>query len=449
MRKPLFLFCLLLLWSAFDRSIEAQWKKASFPSSFTDLRSLAWLNEALYAGVDTLLYRSTDNGDSWRQLSGWNGRSGLIEVYSQFAGKDSTLIAAIAYRPSSRIPLNRHFHAVRSTDGGLTWRDANTFSGHAPGSMIVTNGRIIVPHYGTVNSVIHFSTNAGISWDSTKNQGLGSLPHVDPIDLLAKDTMLFLTIIGTSIENSLFKSTDYGETWTPINTGFVGTSYRKLLLVGDALFAAIEIDSYSGGTAAIVSTDNGTTWAVLRDLSLDPDPLWTDGKSLFGSIKGAVAVSTNLREPGILWDEGLPKNPDGSSSVHTMAFSEGFAFAIRWDANSAGGEQQLWRRSLSELVTGSDKATINSNPYEFSLFQNYPNPFNPSTTVRYGLPCKTTVQLSVFNTLGQQVALLQNEELDAGFHQVQFDASGLSSGVYFYRLRAGDFLETKRLLLLR
>ena len=266
MRKPLFLFCLLLLWSGFDRSIEAQWKKGGtiFPSCFTGLWSLAWLNGALYAGVDTLLYRSTDNGDSWRQLSGWNGRSGFLEVYSQFAGKDSTLIAAIACRPFGRIPLNRHFHAVRSTDAGLTWRDVNTFSGYAPGSMIVTNGRITIPHGDGVNSIIHFSTNAGISWDSTKNQGLGSSPRVYPIDLLAKDTMLFLTIIGTSIENSLFKSTDYGETWTPINTGFVGTSYRKLLLVGDALFAVIEVDSYSGGTAAIMSTDNGTTWEVLR-----------------------------------------------------------------------------------------------------------------------------------------------------------------------------------------
>jgi hypothetical protein len=186
------------------------------------------------------------------------------------------------------------------------------------------------------------------------------------------------------------------------------------------------------------------TWEVLRNLSLDPDPLWTDGRSLFGSIGGAVAVSTNLREPGKLWGEGLPKNPDGSSSVHTMAFSEGFAFAIRWD-----GEQQLWRRPLSELVTGIDEGTINSNPYEFSLSQNYPNPFNPSTTIRYGLPHRSGVQLTVFNTLGQQVALLQNEELDAGFYQVQFNASGLSSGVYFYRLSAGDFMETKRLLLLR
>jgi hypothetical protein len=88
-------------------------------------------------------------------------------------------------------------------------------------------------------------------------------------------------------------------------------------------------------------------------------------------------------------------------------------------------------------------------PQSTSLDQNYPNPFNPSTTIRYGLPNKTAVQLSVFNALGQQVALLQNGEQEAGYHEVRFDGSGLSSGVYFYRMQAGSHVETKKLLMIR
>jgi hypothetical protein len=86
---------------------------------------------------------------------------------------------------------------------------------------------------------------------------------------------------------------------------------------------------------------------------------------------------------------------------------------------------------------------------EFSLSA-HPNPFNPSTTIHYSLPNRSPVTLRVFNTLGQEVAQLVNDGMDAGYHEVRFDAaSGLSSGVYLYRIQAGDFVQTKRLLLLR
>jgi photosystem II stability/assembly factor-like uncharacterized protein len=88
-------------------------------------------------------------------------------------------------------------------------------------------------------------------------------------------------------------------------------------------------------------------------------------------------------------------------------------------------------------------------PLAFRLAQNYPNPFNPSTTIGYGLPNRSHVTLTVFNTLGQQVATLQNGEQDAGYHEVKFDATNLSSGVYFYRMQAGSYVETKKLLLMR
>ena len=81
--------------------------------------------------------------------------------------------------------------------------------------------------------------------------------------------------------------------------------------------------------------------------------------------------------------------------------------------------------------------------------QNYPNPFNPSTTIRYGLPSRGPVMLTIFTSLGQQVAVLQDGEKDAGFHEVSFDGSNLPSGVYFYRMQAGAYTETKRLLLLK
>jgi hypothetical protein len=88
-------------------------------------------------------------------------------------------------------------------------------------------------------------------------------------------------------------------------------------------------------------------------------------------------------------------------------------------------------------------------PNRFVLFQNYPNPFNPSTTIRYVLPDRSRVTLTVFNTLGLKVATLVEGEQEAGYHDVQFDASGLASGVYFYRLTAGNVVEAKSLVVVR
>ncbi len=88
-------------------------------------------------------------------------------------------------------------------------------------------------------------------------------------------------------------------------------------------------------------------------------------------------------------------------------------------------------------------------PYQFLLSQNYPNPFNPSTTIRYAIPVRAHVRLSVFDLLGREVITLVDEVKSAGSYSARFDGSGLTSGVYFYRLQAGQFLEAKRLVLLK
>jgi hypothetical protein len=88
-------------------------------------------------------------------------------------------------------------------------------------------------------------------------------------------------------------------------------------------------------------------------------------------------------------------------------------------------------------------------PSRFELGQNYPNPFNPTTTIEFSLPAGGNVKLDVFNVLGQTVTTLLNRPMDAGRHQVEFDASSLSSGVYFYRLTTEDATETKKMVLMK
>jgi hypothetical protein len=88
-------------------------------------------------------------------------------------------------------------------------------------------------------------------------------------------------------------------------------------------------------------------------------------------------------------------------------------------------------------------------PQVFTLEQNFPNPFNPSTMINYQLPMTNEVDLSIYNLLGQKVATLVSEKQQAGHHQVEWDASGFASGVYYYRIQAGEFVDVKKMILLR
>jgi hypothetical protein len=104
---------------------------------------------------------------------------------------------------------------------------------------------------------------------------------------------------------------------------------------------------------------------------------------------------------------------------------------------------------LQSPFTQVGEDPVTGIPVLVHLYQNYPNPFNPTTVISYQLPVVSNVRLGVYDLLGREVSVLVNEKKNAGVHEVKFDASGLSSGVYFYRLTAGTFVQARKLLLLR
>jgi hypothetical protein len=102
-----------------------------------------------------------------------------------------------------------------------------------------------------------------------------------------------------------------------------------------------------------------------------------------------------------------------------------------------------------QLLVGIEENLSSLVPDEYSLAQNYPNPFNPTTTLVYGLRERTIVELKVYDVLGREIETIVNSEQEAGYYEMEFNANRLSSGVYFYRLRAGEFVKTKKMVLLR
>ena len=120
-----------------------------------------------------------------------------------------------------------------------------------------------------------------------------------------------------------------------------------------------------------------------------------------------------------------------------------------------GGPSHVFeRREIARQLYLSGGVTSVENPEQlhpktFQLHQNYPNPFNPETNIKFQIPSSNFVSLEVFNILGQKVQTLVNEKREAGEHSVQFDATGLPSGVYVYRLRAGEFSKSRKMILVR
>ena len=101
------------------------------------------------------------------------------------------------------------------------------------------------------------------------------------------------------------------------------------------------------------------------------------------------------------------------------------------------------------IGVSSTEGLFDNLPKEFSLNQNYPNPFNPTTKIKYSLPADSRVQIIVYNILGKEIMELVNENKTAGFYEIDFNGRSLASGIYFYKLQAGSFVETKKMILLR
>jgi hypothetical protein len=156
-------------------------------------------------------------------------------------------------------------------------------------------------------------------------------------------------------------------------------------------------------------------------------------------------------------DTLLTASADGSifnmnAGLYTLASKDSadlyFGMGVGTSAAEALALMDSAQTKYSKLVTAVEK-TSGSVPSRFVLEQNYPNPFNPSTQIRFMLSERSGVTLTVYDALGRNIRTLVNQQLDAGVYASSFDATGLSSGVYYYVLRAGSLVESRRMVLIR
>jgi len=137
---------------------------------------------------------------------------------------------------------------------------------------------------------------------------------------------------------------------------------------------------------------------------------------------------------------------DTTVTLFNDAQTQNFQFQIIGEPQSIVFDPGNWILKNSTSVTAVDDF---NQPLSFTLEQNYPNPFNPSTSIEYTIPKSGLVTLKVYDVLGREVATLVNGQNESGKHTVEFDASNLNSGVYFYKIESGNFFATKKMILVK
>ena len=272
----------------------------------------------------------------------------------------------------------------------------------------------------------HDGTNAaGATWVFVRSEGTwsqqgGKLVGTGMVSAASQGWSVSLSGNGnTAIVGGINDDNGSGAAWVFASSGSVWSQQAKLL-----------------GTGAVGSAAQGYSVS----LSHDGNTAIVGGHRDNSSIGGAWIFRRN----GGVWSQ------EGSKLVGTggnMQF-EGTSVSLSSDGTTAivGAQGTAWVFTSTQTVVGDPAAEM---PRQFDLEQNYPNPFNPATTIQFSIVNRQLTIVKVFDVLGREAATLVNDVKEPGTYTVQFDGADLASGVYFYRLQAGDFTQTKRLVLLK
>ena len=393
--------------------------------------------------------------------------SNLTQAQWVRTGLDSGIVTSFAQIGPKLFAATSDFHGVFvSPNSGNVWTKIGLTSSSIQALAVSSDGggsvNIFVGTYGG----IFLSTNNGNNWARIDS----GFANTDVYALVISGANLFA---GTP--DGIYTSVDHGGTWTAASSGLTFTWVDALAVSpngpdGDNLYAG----TFGGGV--FLSTDTGANWTA-RNSSLGNyciKSIVASGASLFIGTWGGGIFRSDKNE--VTWATANSGLSDlrvwslGRSGAILLAGTEAGIFRSSDDGNTwtsfglanllvaaitvsgdyvfAGTAEGVWRRPLSDLLTelGDQEKEISQR---FLLHQNYPNPFNGTTSIRYELPAKSYVTLKVFDLLGREIAELVNATQDIGYKSVQFNSTDLPSGVYFYRLNAGTFTQTEKLMLMK
>ena len=407
-----------------------------------------------YGGI----YKSTDDGETWEQV----GISVGQVIKLGISPVNGNIFAALR--------TGDNYYATgmsRSTDSGQSWQPINSgLTNLSIYSIAIKNDGVIF--IGGASSSVHRSIDDGNTWVKSDTS---IQPHGDPIEAMTVDAE---GNIYAANYYGVHKSTNNGSSW--VNIGGMGAA-KSLAFnsIGDLFLA-----SWSGGLWKLPGGD--TTWVNLTS-NIGESWIWT---LFIASNDFIYAAGKRSEDNGETWipmgstthgASSYAENSQGHLFCGTFNFGSGAFrssdYGVTWEAINSGfptgnfdirsiamdSDDYLYAGTLKYSMYKTTTPTVtsveneNELPTTFYLEQNYPNPFNPTTNIRFRICDGGFVSLKVYDVLGNEVAALLDEYKPAGEYEVEFSPESSikhpASGIYFYQLRAGNVIQTKKMVLIR
>ena len=188
--------------------------------------------------------------------------------------------------------------------------------------------------------------------------------------------------------------------------------------------------------------------------------VYSCGINIFHRINKSNKVNLNWQTATELNNQGfeIQRKLENSDWI-TIGFRTGkgtttepTSYFYEDDISEISAQKLLYRLKQIDFdgtVSYSDEIEVVTQPFDYALCQNYPNPFNPETIIKYEIPQISNVKIEVFDVLGRVVKVLVDEQKTAGRYEIKFDASSLASGIYYYRIKANEFVQTKKMMLIK
>ena len=379
--------------------------------------------EIIYAASrDSGVFKTTDSGLNWFQSN--NGITGNYIRSIDSHPNDGNIVLAGTFYDG----------LFRTTDGGITWSKVSTITAPTILNIVfdVQHGDTV--YVGTFSSGLFRSTDAGVSWHTlSTGPPLALKILIDPL----KKNIIYCISPGNP---DVYKSENFGSTWNH----FFECEQDIISMAINPLNNNIIYLGTNPEDSLYKTTDGGTTWCkysiagteqIITDIIIDSN----DTSNVF--LSTPLAGVFRSTDSGVTWselNEGLTVLQVLQLKFHPLTTSTMYA------ATNFGAIFKI-----DYLVTNLNE-TPNQYPDKILLYQNFPNPFNPITTIKFNLPKSSEVTLKIFNILGEEVATLVFDRLSAGSYSYEWSRTGgIASGVYLYRLQAGNYVKTRKMVLMR